>query len=232
MVSPRCCVVCGAQLGLEEDDSCLRCESELPYTFFWTRRRNEMAEKINLRVRDGLSDGVFEPYSYAAALFFYRTDSDYKHIPVALKYGADLHVGRHYAADLADKLRLAPWFDDVDAVVSVPLHLLRRLRRGYNQAEVIGAEIARVMGVEFIKGALRRTRFTRSQTRVGAEARKANVSRAFKARRSALEGRHHVLLVDDTFTTGSTLYACIRALRSALLPGLRVSVVTLAYVGQ
>lgn len=87
-----------------------------------------------------------QPYQRAAALFFYRRGSGYDLITQSLKYGRNFEAGRHFAAMLGRLLRESPLFSDVDLVVPVPLHWTRRLRRGYNQAEVIAREVARELG--------------------------------------------------------------------------------------
>ena len=120
-------------------------------------------------------------------------------------------------------------------VVPVPLHWTRRWQRGYNQAEVIGRELASALGAAFEPALLRRVRRTRTQTRLSATERAGNVSGAFKvseraARRVLAPGLPEILLVDDVFTTGSTLAACYNALRKAFGDSVRISVATLAYV--
>ena len=76
--------------------------------------------------------------------------------------------------------------------------------------------------------ALVRVRRTRSQTRLDAEARLKNTTGVFRLRHGF--PARHMLLVDDTFTTGATLCACYHALRQALGPSVRISVATLAVV--
>ena len=204
----------------------------MPYTFFWLRQRNPMALKLNERVSESAMDGAFDPFTDAVSLFFYRGESEYKRSPVSLKYRGDLPAGRFYAGQLASFITQAPWLEGIDAVIPVPLHPLRRLRRGYNQAGVIAAEIALKLGATYAPHALRRVRLTRSQTTLSMEQKSANVRKAFRARVGGLPRATHVLLVDDTFTTGSTLAACLSVLHRALPAGVKISVATLCYVGQ
>ena len=119
-------------------------------------------------------------------------------------------------------------FADIDTVLPVPLHWWRKWNRGYNQAEVIAAELAKALHAQLRPEDLVRLRRTRSQTRLDAEARVRNVKGVF-ALRHVFPARH-VLLVDDTFTTGATLAACYNAVRSALGPSVRISIATLAVV--
>jgi ComF family protein len=179
------------------------------------------------------SEGIYprhEPYAFAAALFFYNAASDYRHIPWHLKYEGGLAAGRHFARMLGERLAASPQFADVDVVIPVPLHWTRQWRRGYNQAEVIARELASALGAGLRTDILRRSRRTRTQVRLPVAAKAANVRGAFSLRRHSQQDARHVLLIDDTFTTGSTLNACRAVLRQAFPLPTRISVATLAFV--
>lgn len=229
LVLPRHCVVCGKRLTLAERHLCLACRSDLPYTYFWDQAHNPMADKYNARIREQVPHGVEEAYGSAAALLYYNSESGYKNIPQALKYRSALSLGREFADRLGERLASSGAFADVDCVIPVPLHWRRRWGRGYNQAAVIAERVAAALGAQCCRTGLRRLRYTLSQTSVGMEKKASNVSDAFRVLRR-VEARH-ILLVDDTFTTGSTLAACHKALREAYPPSVRISVATLSYVG-
>ena len=258
LLLPRVCAVCGRKLNAEERNLCLYCLAELPQTFFWERRHNQMADKFNSLIERGLdgdltgcvnsvasgvvSSGVagglkggrLERYAYAVALFFYDGKGQYRKITQQLKYHANLSLGRDFGRMLAYKIGEARHFEDVDVIVPVPLHWTRRWTRGYNQAEVIARGIAEVLGVDVRTDILRRSRRTRTQTKIDPAKKAENVRGAFAVNCAALKGYeyYHIVLVDDVFTSGSTLHNCFLALRAELPVSVRISVATLAYVGS
>lgn len=102
-----------------------------------------------------------------------------------------------------------------DVVIPVPLHPARLAERGYNQAALIGAEVARAISAPIAARALVRVRHTQQQARLDRDARHSNVEGAFRVRSAMRVRGLRVLIVDDVCTTGATLAACAAALREA-----------------
>ena len=230
LVLPRVCTVCGRPLLLQEKHICLGCLADLPETHFCTLSHNPMADKFNAVI----AEDDYEPYAYAAALYYYSSDNGYCNISRALKYRRDFAAGRYFSGMLGRRLADSPLFADVDLVVPVPLHWTRRWKRGYNQAEIIALEVASALGAECRPRLLCRTRRTSTQTRLSGEEKRSNVRGAFAVRAVAAGelAPRHILLTDDVFTSGSTLAACHKALRGSFGPeGTRISVATLGFVG-
>ena len=228
LVMPRECLVCGRKLGAEETHLCLWCHTDLPLSYNWERIRHPMADKLNALLEDLRGEQPPFPYVYATALLLYHRENPYKRIPQAIKYKDDIRAGRYFARMLACHMAAQPHWADVDAVIPVPLHWMREWSRGYNQAEVLAGEIARTLGVPLRTDILRRCRRTRSQTLFDAEGRRKNVAGAFQVRKDPKAA--HLLLVDDTFTTGATLAACWQVLHRTLGPQVRISVASLSMV--
>jgi len=116
-----------------------------------------------------------------------------------------------------------------DVVIPVPLHRSRERERGFNQARIIAKLIARNFNLRLDNKLLIRVRPT-ERHRVGLDGvdRKKSVERAFALTRTGLVENLSVLLVDDLFTTGSTLSSASRALIEA--GASRVNVLTIARV--
>jgi ComF family protein len=132
--------------------------------------------------------------------------------------------------DLADLLQacVVAHFGDqtFDAICAVPLHHVRRRERGFNQAALLAASLARRLQRPLRLSYLIRVRDTGTQTHLTARDRLTNVKGAFEARRPGRFRGQRLLLVDDVMTTGATVSACAGVLKGA--GAASVHVVTLA----
>ena len=114
----------------------------------------------------------------------------------------------------------------VDAVIPVPLHRKKLKTRGFNQAEVLAVRIARIRKIELLNRRLVKIRNTPPQTTLAGKDRDQNVRGAYRVRRARTLKGKTVLLVDDVYTTGSTIRECSRTLKQAGVKEVRA--VTLA----
>ncbi len=142
------------------------------------------------------------------------------------KYGLDQALGRAIAEFIGPELPFSS--DDCDLVIPVPLHRRRLWWRGFNQAALLAAEVARRLGRPLDLRSLVRTRATVSQTTRNRDERRRNVRGAFVVRRPHRVANRRIVLVDDVMTTGATADECARALLAASAS--RVEVFTLARV--
>ncbi|MBL9188784.1 MAG: ComF family protein [Opitutaceae bacterium] len=147
---------------------------------------------------------------------------------IELKY----HRGLHVLHDMREILRRSQSVLDLvrgSVIVPVPLHAVRLRHRGYNQSQLLAEEVAALAGGGTrVEPLLRRVVDTRTQTAFDRRTRMANLKNAFALAEGAnlTPGQHYTLL-DDVFTTGSTLNSCALTLRRA--GALNLDVVTFGH---
>ncbi len=128
---------------------------------------------------------------------------------LAFKYGEERARGHHLGVTLGG---IVPSLGPIDGLVPVPLHITRLRERGFNQAALLARHASELTGVP-VSNALTRTRATSQQVGLGAADRSSNVRDAFATIEGVLVAGRRFALIDDVYTTGSTLSACADALR-------------------
>lgn len=113
---------------------------------------------------------------------------------------------------LAEVVENAPWFDRMEAIVSVPTHWKHRLTRPLYAADALASIVARRTGLPHLP-ILGRVRGGPHQIGLNEAAREKNVRGAFAIRRGVTLRNAHLLLIDDVRTTGATINECATVLR-------------------
>ena len=122
---------------------------------------------------------------------------------------------REYAAFYAEEIlrscgrEAALW--NAQTLVPIPLHPSRRRKRGFNQAELLAEELSRRLGIPVDKKVLIRTKHTKAQKQLNDQERLSNLKDAFSIRKGCTP-KHTIILVDDIYTTGSTMDEAARVL--------------------
>ena len=134
-----------------------------------------------------------------------------------------LRMGEWLGSELYD----GGLYSDVDVIVPIPLHPIKRIKRGYNQSYYVAKGISRELGVKIDNHSIKRIVNNPSQTTKSGTLRWQNVEHIFKLRDTQSLQHKHILIVDDVLTTGATIASCI-AVISASVPDCRISIASLA----
>ena len=151
--------------------------------------------------------------SFSEGRGIYLYDDRMRTSLVKYKYYGRREYGDFYAAAMcryADK-EIHQW--NPDLIIPIPLHPSKRRIRGFNQAEYLADRIGDFYGIPIASGVLRKIKKTKSQKKLDAGERRRNLSDAFEVA-ERLDG-WKILLVDDVYTTGSTMDAAAACLREA-----------------
>ncbi len=145
------------------------------------------------------------------ALFSYQSVSS---SIARFKYHGRREYAAFYAACMADALENFISSCRADAFVPVPLHRSRKRRRGYNQAEVLARELSALTGIPVCDDLIGRVKKTVPMKELSAADRQNNLKKAFKILRNDVKLKT-IIIIDDIYTTGSTIDAMCRELKRA-----------------
>ncbi len=204
---PPLCYACGALLPPGCRIACPECRNEMRVV---CRDDLLFAVARDRLCGDGAVDELF-------SLFTFEKGKGVQSLLHELKYAGAVGVGRWLGSQLGLAIQAQGWAAEIDAIIPVPLHLVKRRERGYNQSEMIARGIRSILNTPVDPGAVRRCRHTPTQTALGIDDRRRNMEGAFVVprKRQGTIGGKRFLLVDDVITTGATIRSCAGALKAA-----------------
>ena len=150
-------------------------------------------------------------YDCGRALFSYKSVSD---SIARFKYRGRREYAAYYAACMAETFADFIGACRADALIPVPLHKSRLRARGYNQAQVLAEELSALTGIPIFSDLIERVEKTAPMKDLSAAERQNNLKRAFKIRRNDVK-LNTIIIIDDIYTTGSTIDAVSRELKKA-----------------
>ncbi|MGL5938716.1 MAG: ComF family protein [Phocaeicola sp.] len=213
---PRQCAICQNKLLASEKHICLSCLIHLPRTPLLWSDGNELEKELWGKI----------PLVKAASYLHYDKGGDARKLLYELKYYQNPTIGEWLGRCMAQELMPLNFFDSIDFLIPVPLHIKKEQKRGYNQSLMIAQGVSSVTKIPILSNSIYRNRFNETQTNKGLYERWINVQELFKLHPQSYLESKHILLIDDVFTTGATIVACADALSH--LPDIRISVLTLA----
>ena len=192
LLFPRKCVLCGCVLERNETDLCHHCRVDSPECLKSSRRFSFLDSWVAV--------WYYEEY-IRSSLHRY-------------KFGRARHYAPVYGRMLAMRIR-NEYPEGFDLLTWAPISPLRRLKRGYDQVELLAREVGKELGMEPLR-TLKKVRNNPPQSGITGEARrKANVLGVYRAVCPDTVKGKRILLLDDIITTGATAGECARVLLTA-----------------
>jgi len=206
---PHHCLFCDLELLPEEQGVCVFCGAAIKRTYSVVETPCEL-----------------KPFGLAIySLFFYQKKHPSQALLHAMKYHHNATLCLHYGAEMAKQLDnkiLLP-----ECLIPVPLHPRKKIKRGYNQSELIAqGMIGKIPTLKLEKRGILRIKNNESQTKKNRTHRREGVSQAFLIDDKVINQYSHIGIVDDVITTGATLKEIIELLLK-IQPQLRITIFVL-----
>ena len=216
LLYPKLCVICGESLIENENFFCFNCFLRLPKTYYHLIPENQAIERLAGKVS----------LVKASAFLYYNKGGIAQKLITEIKYRGNMELGEWIGAYIAKDMSSSDFFQEIDYLVSVPLHKSKEKKRGFNQAEKIAEGISKVTKIPLETSNVFRDKANTSQTRKGIFDRWKNSKNLFDMKNPELFEGKHILLIDDVLTTGSTLEALAQSLMKS--DGVKISILTVA----
>ena len=210
VIFPRRCIVCDRVLKMSENGICGECANLVhkivpPYCMTCGKQIRNEDEILCPDCRD-----TYHYYDEGRAMYLY--DDAMKRSIYRFKYGGRCEYAKFYGEQLSFKFK--EYLDHIapDVLIPIPIHKKRLKKRGYNQAELIAAELSNRLKIPLCSNLLIRTDETLRQKDLNASERQNNLKKAFKTTRNDVK-LSTAVLIDDIYTTGATIDAAAAALK-------------------
>lgn len=215
-VFPRKCAICGDICIPKGKLVCTECR-EKP-VLVKEPRCKKCSKPISSGELEYCYDCSSKEFHYNRGFSLWLYDQTMKQSIIGFKYKNCKEYAEYYADEVARQLGKEIKSIGPDILVPVPVHGSRKRQRGYNQAELLAVEIGRRLHIEVKPDLLIRTVKTKPQKELSNVERMKNLEKAFAVSEkyvNQLSKFHKLMLVDDIYTTGSTIEACTKVLQRA-----------------
>lgn len=208
MLFPKTCPLCDRTLG-RNMKICKNCAGKIH--FIKEPRCKKCSKQLSDEEIEYCVDCNITKHIYNTGIAAFLYDDTISKSIYRFKYHNRRTYAEYYGEVIANKYekQIKRW--NADVIVPVPIHEKKRIKRGYNQAELIAWELGKCLGIKVDGKVLERVVNTKPQKEMDKTERKKNLENAFKIRHNVVKYKK-IILVDDIYTTGSTIDECARVL--------------------
>ena len=211
MVYPRTCPFCG-KIPEGKEMACKQCRVKLPY--IKEPRCMKCSKPIIDIEEEYCYDCKIKKHSYVSGKAVWVYDDTMRTSISRYKYQGRLEYAHVYGEEIVRFY--GEWIKiHADVLVPIPLHKKKRQVRGFNQAEILAEVLGEKLQIPVGNNWLCRKKDTLPQKELSDTERLKNLTKAFEVNKERFSSVGKVMLVDDIYTTGSTIEACAKVLYDA-----------------
>lgn len=195
MIYPPTCGICGK---LDKNSLCKRCELMLDKHAKFVVEKSQNIDK-----------------NFIEHLYIFQYEGIVRRIILNYKFNDKSYLYKTFVNFLLKNKKFFQILKSYDTIIPVPISKKRRKERGYNQSELIAREIAKRIGVGYQNQCLIKVKNIVEQSKLNKEERQKNIQGVYELQQPHKLRDKKILLIDDIYTTGSTVNECSKVLREA-----------------
>ena len=215
IIFPRTCSICGKTFQLDSTQNiCNTCLDNIEKT------EGLICTCIDCKNNKNIYFDVLKaPYIYSDTV---------KKLIKKLKYLRRPFLSKDLGIQMAKFIIKEKIDREIDLIVPVPINWIKRIQRGYNQADLLAKEISKIINKPLYSEALIRTKYTKPQFKLNKKERQEHLKGVFALNKKYADiiKEKNILLIDDVATTCSTVNLCSKILKENMSK--KVIVVTFA----
>lgn len=194
LIYPQTCGICGK---INHNSLCKKCEIEL-----------KKIQDINI-----ISDGEeIENKYFNELMYIFKYEGAIRKLILDYKFNEKSYMYLTFVNFLLKNKKIFENIKNYDTIIPIPISKKRQQERGYNQSFLVAKEISKKTDLKLMNNCLIKTKNIIEQSKLNREDRIKNIQNVYKIKNEQLIKNKKILLVDDIYTTGSTVNECSKML--------------------
>lgn len=196
--------ICGICEKISKDALCPKCNLEL----------KKQAE-VNILQKEEIEENIKKEKYFEELMYIFKYEGQVRKLILDYKFNEKSYLYKTFVNFLLKNEKIFENIKKYDKIIPVPISKKRNKERGYNQSMLIAEEIANKTNLELVNNCLIKTKNIIEQSKLNKEDRQQNIQGVYSLQNERLITNKKILLVDDIYTTGSTVNECCKILQQA-----------------
>ena len=196
-IYPQVCGICGK---INQESLCKKCEIKIK------KQKDVNIIKENIEVEDRYFNEL---------IYFFKYEGLIRKLILDYKKNKKAYLYKTFVNFILKEQKVFDFLKCYDMIIPVPISKKRYKERGYNQSYLIAKEIAKRINLKLVNRSLYKTKNIIEQSKLNREQRLLNIQDAYMIKNMQIISGKRIILIDDIYTTGSTVNECSKVLRQA-----------------
>ena len=196
--------ICGICEKINKDALCPKCNLEL----------KKQAE-VNILQKEEIEENIKKEKYFEELMYIFKYEGQVRKLILDYKFNEKSYLYKTFVNFSLKNEKIFENIKKYDKIIPVPISKKRNKERGYNQSLLIAEEIANKTNLGLVNNCLIKTKNIIEQSKLNKEDRQQNIQGVYSLQKERLITKQKILLVDDIYTTGSTVNECCKILQQA-----------------